>query len=105
MALALAGRSRAARAHDGPHEVEVRIADFVFAPARVEIRAGDSIRWVNRDIAPHTATATGGAWDTGSLDQHEAGRIIFEAPGEHPYYCIHHPHMTGRVVVRPKSDR
>ena len=54
-ALSLAGLPGLARAHDGTHEVEVRIASFAFDPASVEVLVGDSITWTNADLAPHTA--------------------------------------------------
>lgn len=101
--LALAGLPGRLRAHDGTHEVDVGIARFVFDPARVEILVGDSIIWANADLAPHTATAEDGAWDTGTLDKDGRGRITFETPGEHPYFCAYHPHMKGKVVVRTRS--
>ncbi len=106
--LALAA---AARAHDGPHEHEVRIARFAFLPARIVIRAGDSVTWTNGDAAPHTATARGEGretgqetgWDTGALAKGEAARITFDTPGEHAYLCTYHPHMTGTVTVLPRD--
>ncbi|MCL5778069.1 cupredoxin family copper-binding protein [Limibaculum sp. FT325] len=102
-ALALACLPRALRAHDGAHEVEVHVARFAFEPARVEIRVGDSVTWLNRDLAPHTATADGGGWDTGALPQGAAGRITFDTAGHHSYVCAFHPHMKGAVVVRPRA--
>ena len=101
-ALSLAGLPGIARAHDGTHEVEVGIARFAFDPVRVEVLVGDSVTWTNADLAPHTATAKDGAWDTGTLDKGGRARITFDAPGEYPYFCAYHPHMKGSVVVQPK---
>lgn len=102
-ALSLAGLPGIARAHDGTHEVEVSIARFAFDPAQVELLVGDSITWTNTDLAPHTATAEGGAWDTGTLELGGHGRITFDAPGDYPYFCAYHPHMKGTVTVRTRS--
>jgi len=102
-ALALAVLPRAVAAHDRAHEIEVRIARFAYRPARIEIFVGDSIVWVNDDLAPHTATADDAAWGTGPLDRGGARRITLEAAGEHPYFCGFHPHMKGLVVVRSKA--
>ena len=41
------------------HEVE--IAGFVFTPQTIKVKQGDSITWINRDIAPHTATGSDGS--------------------------------------------
>jgi plastocyanin len=102
--LALAGlHFAAAVAHPGPHEVEVRIADFAFAPARVGIRVGDTVVWLNDDLAPHTATAVDGTWDTGTLEAGARGFVRFRTPGEFTYSCAFHPHMTATVIVRDRS--
>jgi plastocyanin len=103
-ALTLAVLPRAARTHEGTHEIAVRIARFTFDPDRIEIFVGDSVTWSNADLAPHTATAEDGAWDTGALDRGGAGRITFGTVGEHRYFCAFHPHMRGAVVVRAKAD-
>lgn len=103
-ALTLAGLPRAVRAHGGPHEVTVRIARFAFDPVMIEIVVGDTVTWVNADLAPHTATADDGAWGTGALDRGGAERITIEAEGAHRYFCAFHPHMKGVVVVRRKLD-
>ena len=101
-ALSLAGLPGISRAHDGTHVIEVGVARFAFDPARVEVQVGDSVTWTNADLAPHTATAEDGAWDTGALDKGAGRRITFDAPGEYPYFCTYHPHMKGLVVVQPK---
>lgn len=104
-ALAVAAFSRGAGAHDGTHEVELRIARFAYIPGRIEILVGDSVTWINDDLAPHTATAEDAAWDTGALDRGAAARITFRTAGRHPYFCAFHPHMKGTVLVRPRGDR
>ena len=90
------------RAHGGPppqrHRVQIQKSRF--APQRLAIRPGDTVEWVNLDIAPHTATATDGEWDTGDLNRDEAREVRFEVPGRKPYLCAFHPNMTGEVVVR-----
>jgi plastocyanin len=37
------------------HQVEIR--SFAFAPPRLEVHAGDTVEFTNRDFAPHTAVA------------------------------------------------
>ena len=88
-----------ARSANASAVVTVSIRDFVFDPAVVSIRRGDTVRWVNRDLAPHTATADDGAWDTGELTEDAAAAIRFDRSGEHAYYCAYHPHMKGVVKV------
>jgi len=101
--LTLTVLPRAARTHEGTHEIAVSIARFTFDPDRIEIFVGDSVTWTNEDVAPHTATAEDGAWGTGALDRGGAGRITFETAGEHRYFCAFHPHMRGAVLVRSRD--
>ena len=98
--LVLAGLPRAVWSHAGPHEVRVRISGFAVEPAHLEINAGDTVVWVNEDLAPHTATAIDGNWDTGTLETGIEARILFRSPGSFDYVCAFHPHMTGTISVR-----
>jgi plastocyanin len=77
----------------------VRIVNFRYSPATVTVDPGDSVTWVNEDSDPHTATASDGGFDTGTLDQGESGSHRFTEPGSFPYICALHPSMRGTVVV------
>lgn len=90
---------RKAAAHDGPHLVEAGIESFAFAPDRLEIRAGDTVRWTNNDIAPHTATDKSGGWDTGRIAKGESADVVFDTPGTYQVICRYHPKMTAEIVV------
>lgn len=96
LAVPLAGR-----AHDGPHMIEAGIEGFAFVPDRLEIRAGDTVRWTNHDIAPHTATDKAGGWDAGRLGKGESAEVTFDAPGTYAVFCRYHPNMTAEIVVEP----
>lgn len=82
------------------NEVTVEIRDFAFQPGNLEVRVGTTVTWVNRDTAPHDATADDGSWKTGTLGQDEAVPVTFDRPGEFSYYCSIHPSMQARVLVR-----
>jgi plastocyanin len=101
VALAVAGRQ--ALAHADSHAHEIRIHGFAFAPAELIIAPGDVVVWSNADLAPHTATALSGHWDTGEIAGDAAASVTFEEPGEHRYACAFHPRMTGRVRVAPPA--
>lgn len=75
----------------------VEISRFEFAPAELEIPAGSTVAFVNLDLAPHTAT--GDAFDTGTLRKDESKEIAFPVAGEFAYLCKFHRHMTGRIAV------
>jgi plastocyanin len=80
------------------HTVEIRGMEF--HPAALTVVAGDTIVWINRDIVPHTATATGRTkWDTGQLWQGQAGRYVARRAGTASYACTFHPTMHGKLII------
>ena len=96
-----AGLSRGAWAIAPPAVVhEVAIRDFAYAPPRLSIRVGDTVRWTNFDAAPHDAAAEAGGWMTPLLKQGESAVQVFDKPGVHPYYCTLHPAMRGTLEVK-----
>ena len=101
-ALALAGAgvpSRPAGPLPQRHVVEIR--GMAFHPEALEVRRGDTVVWINRDIVPHTATADRSpGWDTGPLLQGKSGQYVALDRGEDPYFCKLHPVMLGKLIVR-----
>ncbi len=97
--IAVASCLPSAPAQDAPRTHRVVIERFAFVPATITIRPGDAVEWINRDLAPHTATAADQTWDTGRLGRGETGSIVFTAPGRVDYVCAFHPHMAGTIVV------
>jgi YVTN family beta-propeller protein len=77
----------------------VKIAGFAFAPASVELKAGQSITWTNDDGAPHAISVKGGA-SSPILAPGETHSMKFDKPGSYDYVCSVHPYMTGRIMVR-----
>lgn len=106
---ATVGRSDPAGAHDGPHSEDVddttahvvEIGDFAFQPATLRVRVGDTVTWVNRDIAPHTATAGDSSWDTGAIRTDEQVSVPITPDMPTDYYCRFHPMMTARLEIVP----
>ncbi len=80
-------------------EVTVEIIDFAYAPDPVEITAGATVTWVNRDPEPHTATGDGGSFQSGTLRTDESFSYTFDQPGTYEYFCEFHPNMNGTVNV------
>jgi plastocyanin len=77
----------------------VEISAFAFSPSALEIESGDRVRWINRDIVPHTATASDESWDTGALGSNESAEILFGAQRAETYFCRFHPMMASRLRV------
>lgn len=77
------------------HDVEIR--GFRFKPAALDVRVGDTIRWINFDLAPHTATADDGGFDTGPLEKGQSRTVAVTAELSRTYHCAFHPRMKARI--------
>lgn len=93
-AAVLAGGTLA-RAHNGT--VHVTIDKLAFQPAEIEVKAGETIEWTNRDPFAHTATVKGG-WEVLIPPGKSASHVV-TADDSVDYYCRFHPNMTGRIKV------
>jgi plastocyanin len=78
----------------------VEITGFAYQPPELTVSRGDTVTWMNRDAAPHTVTADGGAFDSGQFDRGRAYRRRFPDAGTFAYFCAIHPNMRGSVTVR-----
>jgi plastocyanin len=78
----------------------MRIVQFAFVPANLDVPVGTRVTWTNDDPAPHTVTADGGAFDSRQLDQGASYSVVLDAPGVFPFHCEIHPTMVGEVRVR-----
>ena len=87
-----------------PRKHRVEISGFKFTPDRLEVSIGDTITWINRDIAPHTATAAEGGCDTGELVKGAEASIIVTAGMEATYFCAFHPVMKALLAVIPSDQ-
>ena len=82
-----------------PKTHEVRIKAFQFEPMHLSVQEGDTIKWTNDDLAPHTATADEGSWDTGEIIKGDTRSIIAKKGMEINYFCVFHPHMKGVIEI------
>ncbi len=87
-----------------PRRHRVEITGFRFTPDRLEVSVGDTITWINRDIAPHTATATDGGWNTGELGKDAEASITVITGMETTYFCAFHPMMKARFSIAPADQ-
>ncbi|HEU4944575.1 MAG TPA: cupredoxin family copper-binding protein, partial [Solirubrobacterales bacterium] len=94
-----AGGSAPAPSGDAARAEKVEIIEFTYEPNPVTIEEGGKVTWINRDSAPHTATADDGSFDTGTLEEGKLKSESFKEPGSYPYFCEIHPDMTGTVEV------
>lgn len=84
---------------DAVRAEKVEIVEFVYEPDPVTIEEGGKVTWVNRDSAPHTATADDGSFDTETLEEGKLKSETFKGAGSYPYFCEIHPDMRGTVEV------
>lgn len=82
------------------------IDDKYYNPARLSIRVGDTVVYVNEDEVPHTFTANevpSGAskFDSGLINPGDSYRYTFRVPGTYRYFCMLHPHKGGIIEVSP----
>jgi plastocyanin len=77
------------------------IGGMSYSPAVATARVGQRVVWRNADISIHTATADGGAFDTGFISPGASGALQVTAAGTFPYHCTVHPTMTGTLNVVP----
>ncbi len=87
---------------DEPKTHTVIIEKFKFIPETLTIKTGDTVIWINKDIAPHTATAVTKEekWDTKQLRKNQEASITFTKTGNEKYFCLYHPNMRGEIIVQ-----
>jgi plastocyanin len=81
-----------------------------YDPEELTVSAGAEVTVVNQDTVLHSATSGTGPQDPESAQQFDTSLInagesatlslAQVTPGQHDYYCIVHPFMTGKIVVQ-----
>jgi len=97
LVAAAAGSAVPAGAPASPTIVVAR--EFMFAPASLQVPAGSTVTWTNRDDEPHTVVSDAGVFRSGALDTNESFSFRFDKPGTYHYACSIHPRMVGTIVV------
>ena len=85
---------------DGPATNEVWIQGMAFSPATITVSAGTTIKWTNKDSAPHTVTSDTGIFESASLSEGGTVSFKFNTVGTFPYHCSIHLGMKASVVVK-----
>lgn len=84
-------------------------AATAYSPPVIVVDAGTVVTWRNDDSVVHTITSgrsdgtvgtPDGLFDSGNIERPNTFSVTFAEPGEYDYYCIPHPWMKGRVIVR-----
>jgi plastocyanin len=81
--------------------IEVEIRKFKFIPAEITIKAGDTVRWINREKRQYHSVwfEQLGEAEPDYLFPGDTYERTFDSRGGFPYRCGPHPKMTGVVRV------
>jgi plastocyanin len=85
-------------AEETPDPLAVHIDNFVFQPAQLTVKVGQTVTWTNRDDIPHTVVCAG-KFRSKTIDTDGTFAFTFTVAGEYKYFCSLHPHMQGIVKV------
>lgn len=76
----------------------VVMSNMRFGPMPADLRAGDAIIWVNRDLVPHTATSAPGGFDI-RLEGGARKKMTVPRAGSFQVICRFHPGMRATLAV------
>ena len=79
----------------------IQIENFTFSPAELSIKPGTTVTWTNPDDIPHSIVEDKTNFPPKPLDTGEKFSMKFTVPGEIGYFCGFHPHMKGKIIVKP----
>jgi plastocyanin len=80
--------------------VEISISNFTFTPNELTIAPGTTVKWVNHDDIPHLVAEKALAFKSQALDTNDSFSFTFTKPGDVEYFCVLHPHMIGKIIVK-----
>jgi plastocyanin len=83
-----------------PRTHTVIIEGTRFQPETLTVRAGDTVVWVNKDLFPHSATASNATFNSEVIAAGASWRYVARKKGEFAYTCVFHPTMTAALVVK-----
>jgi plastocyanin len=100
VAVFLAAATSPANAQEKSKVHTVLIDGLKFSPQTLEVHAGDTVIWRNKDPYPHTATAENKAFDSGDIPENGSWKYKAKTKGTMPYFCKLHATMKGVLVVK-----
>ena len=76
-------------------------AGYVFAPANIKVKAGDTIVWKDKNKVPHNVVGSdkASAFIAKSAVDVKSYTLTFKKAGTYKYVCQVHPGMVGAVTV------
>lgn len=83
---------------------QVVLQSLVIQTAQLAVAPGDTVTWTNRDIVPHTVTATSGGWDSGLIAAQASWSRVITAADTGEYFCRYHPTMRATLARSTTAD-
>jgi plastocyanin len=81
-----------------PETHTVEIKQMKFQPAELEIKKGDTVVFINKDMVTHDVTeASGKAWKSPALPPGKSWRMVVTQ--NQAYFCSFHPVMKGKIII------
>ncbi|MEO7364673.1 MAG: cupredoxin family copper-binding protein [Candidatus Saccharimonadales bacterium] len=80
----------------------VEISNYLFMPAVIKVKVGDTVTWTNQDAVRHNIVADEPSADAPNgplISRGETFSYTFKKAGIYNYHCAPHPYMKGTVVV------
>lgn len=71
-----------------------------FSPPILEVHAGDTVIWKNKDPFPHTATSDKDGFNSGNILPERSWKFVAKKRGTFSYSCALHETMKGSLVVK-----
>jgi plastocyanin len=77
---------------------QITISGFEFVPAEIEVRVGDTITWINKDVVPHNVIDISNKKAV-TPDLMQGEKFSYVVSHAMFYKCGFHPSMKGGVVI------
>jgi hypothetical protein len=86
-----------------PSSNQIILRDNGFEPNRINVSAGQSVRFTNDSTKTATVTADNGSWDSGKLEQGKSYSHKFDSPGSYGFHLKENDQIKGNVLVNPAA--
>jgi plastocyanin len=83
-----------------PRAYTVVVENMRFDPQTLIVKSGGRVKWVNKDLFPHTVTADGKAFDSHGIEPNGSWVFVAHKSGIYTYACAFHPTMKGTITVQ-----
>lgn len=80
--------------------VEIKIENYSFGSSEITVSAGTKVKWINKDAVAHTVTSNEDKFDSGLFGEDKEFSYVFNTPGNYGYFCIPHPKMKAKIIVK-----